>query len=94
MCKLKRYHKTSNTQIDKCMRILIENLNEYFGDDLEIIACCCGHGKYNLSIVVKEYPSGRIYDLCSNIGIPRKRKFYKRDKEGYYYIPEVSKEKK
>lgn len=91
MCKLKKYHGTSNTQIDKCMKILIENLNEYFGDDLDILACCCGHGKYPLSVIVKEYPNGRIYDFCSNLNIPRKRRFYIKDNQGYYYIPEVVK---
>ena len=75
--------------IDKCMRILIENLNEYFGYDLDILVCCCGHSKYLISIIVREYPSGRIYDFCSNLDIPRKKRFYVKDKQGYYYIPET-----
>jgi len=34
--------------------------------------------------------NGKInWDLISNNIIPRKRKFYKKDKQGYYYIPEV-----
>ena len=57
-------------KIDKCMKILIENLNDYFGDDIETLACCCGHGKYNMSLIVKQYfPETRekfqIYDWCS-----------------------------
>lgn len=75
------------------MRILIENLNKYFGDDVEILACCCGHGKYNMSLIIKEYhPNGKsflIWDWCSGKYIPRAKKFYKKDKQGYYFIPET-----
>jgi len=31
----------------------------------------------------------RFYELISGKEIPRKRNFYKKDKEGYYYIPET-----
>lgn len=34
-----------------------------------------------------------IFDWVSNVRIPRARNFYKRDKQGYYYIPEVQGEK-
>jgi len=34
-----------------------------------------------------------IFDLISNKIIPRKKRFYKIDKQGYYYIPEVINEK-
>ena len=84
--------KTHNPRkIDGCLRLLITNLNNYFGEDAKIVACCCGHGKYNLSIIVREYPSGRAYDFCSNLNIPRKKRFYKKDSEGYYFIPETIK---
>lgn len=53
-----------------------------------LLACCCGHGRYNLSIVYKS-PKGKIFDLVSGIEIPREKRFYIKDKEGYYYIPEV-----
>ena len=76
------------------MKILIENLNDYFGDDIETLACCCGHGKYNMSLIVKQcFPEARekfqIYDWCSGKYIPRKKRFYVKDKQGYYYIPET-----
>ncbi len=87
MCKLKKY-KTSNTQIDKCMRNLIEFIDEH-SNVIEVKACCCGHYKYQMSIIVKNQSTGEIYDLMSGVDIPRKRKFYERDKQGYYYIPEV-----
>lgn len=92
MCELKKYHNTSNTQIDKCMRDFIKWLSEKH----RIVACCCGHNKYPMSVVVKE---GRLDDnakhyfvyleIFSQIEIPRKKNFYKRDKQGYYFIPEV-----
>ncbi len=94
MCKAKRYKKIPNTRIDKCMRLLIDwfKRNEYY----TIVACCCGHGKYPMTIVVKtkdiaKYTKNKYFywDLFSRTHIPRKRKFYKRDKQGYYYIPEV-----
>ena len=30
-----------------------------------------------------------IVDLVSNKIIPRTKRFYKKDKQGYYYIPEI-----
>ena len=30
------------------------------------------------------------FDLISGKDIPRRKRFYKRDKDGYFYIPEVS----
>lgn len=97
MCKLKKYHGTSNTRIDKCMKYLIENIQEQLCEDqASIVACCCGHGKYPMTILVREevYVNGVhanyiIRDWVSDIVIPRKRNFYKRDKQGYYYIPDL-----
>jgi len=111
MCELKKYHKTSNTQIDKCMlkeikefNKAIELLKPYFEkeDELQIIACCCGHGKYPKTIVLKKrghkgkvnwpgYVEPAYFEHFSLVEIPRTRNFYKKDKQGYYYIPEVMK---
>lgn len=42
-----------------------------------------------MSIVVED-DYGNNFDLISGINIPRKRKFYRKDKKtGLYYIPEV-----
>jgi hypothetical protein len=87
MCKVDI--KNGDTRIDPCMRIFIRNLKCYFGLNLpiKILACCCGHGKYPMTIVVS---FGILrFDLVSGKYIPRKKKFYKRDKNGRYYIPEV-----
>ncbi len=89
MCKAKKYHKTNNTRIDNCMRPFIKNLSEIYKKNYKILACCCGHKKYPMTVVAKG-PDGRIFEMISDKDIPRKRNFYKRDAQGYYYIPEVS----
>ena len=87
MCKKVNNHKTSNTKIDKCMKVFICNLKLQLNERTKVVACCCGHGKYPMTIVVHRI--GEYYDLVSGETIPRTRKFYKKDKQGYYYIPEV-----
>ena len=89
--------KTHNPRkIDKCMKILIQMLNKYLKDDIKIIACCCGHNKYPMSIIAEQsYANGELFrwDICSDTLIPRKKRFYVKDgvKDGqsYYYIPET-----
>lgn len=89
MCEAKRYKKIPNPRIDKCIRGFVNKLNSL---GIEILACCCGHNRYPMTIIYKNKSNdcldGNIYDLVSGGGIPRKRNFYKRDKQGYYYVPE------
>jgi len=69
------------------MKNLLKILNLH---GIRTISSCCGHGKYNMSIIVKSYGvNGKIYDLISNVEIPRQHRFYVKDSKGYYYIPEV-----
>ena len=91
MCKFKKY-KTSNPDLDKCIKQLISYLNN---ENIHTISSCCGHGKYHMTIVIRRRiirpnfnAMGHI-ELLSSVEIPRTRRFYKRDKEGHYYIPEV-----
>ena len=93
MCKPKRYERNPRNRIDKCMQGLIDFINTH--PNVKTLGCCCGHGKYDMSIVVK-HKTGldgkwkwEIMELCTRTALPRKRNFYKRDKEGYYYIPEM-----
>jgi hypothetical protein len=87
MCKF--VNNTKNSRIDKCIKPLIENLS-WLG--IKTVACCCGHGKYPLSIVVRWSNKKHDYvEMVTGASIPRKRKFYKKDKKGYYYIPEAMK---
>lgn len=68
------------------MKIFIDNLN---GSGVKTYASCCGHGKYDITVVVMEAGTGYFRDLFTNAIIPRKKRFYKKDEQGYYYIPEV-----
>lgn len=91
MCKKTQFKYCPST-IDKCMRKLIEFINDH-SNVIETVACCCGHGKYNMTILVRDN-LGIVYDLMSGVEIPRTRNFYKKDKEGYYYVPETLKTNK
>ena len=71
-------------RVDGCLPYLISNLNVL---GIRTLACCCGHGRYPLTIVVKT-ELGNL-ELASGFAIHRKKRFYKKDKQGYYYIPEV-----
>lgn len=71
-------------RVDECMAHLISFLNLY---GIKTMACCCGHGKYPMSIIVDV--NGARREIVSGINIERKSRYYKRDKKGYYYIPEV-----
>jgi len=76
-----------NPRIDKCLILIINYINK---SDLKTLASCCGHGKYNSTIVVKD-KQGNIFEFYSRISLlPKKRnRYYKKDNEGFYYIPEV-----
>jgi len=86
MCKFNP--KNDSRRIDSCMKILIENIR----DNCNTVACCCGHGKYPMTIVCEM--NGEYFDIVSDVEIPRKKRFYKKDKQGYYYIPEVVEDSK
>lgn len=85
MCEAKKYPRNPNPRIDSCMRPWIRLL-ESLGVE-NIVACCCGHSKYPATIVLRKLTG--FYEAFSNTKINRKRKFYKRDSEGVYFIPEV-----
>jgi len=102
MCKFA--NNTKHSRIDHCMRTFVILLSHYLEKhDVKVIACCCGHGVYPMTILIKGKPyepigiknpfkkveKEIIQDLFSGKIIPRKRNFYKRDKKGIYYIPEV-----
>lgn len=80
------YIQNRTVRVDACLKHIIDNLNEL---GVQTVGSCCGHGKYPMTILVR-YPKGVIFELFSNAVIPRTRNFYKTDKDGYYFIPEVS----
>jgi len=91
MCRVVKYKNTSNVRIDKCMIKLIKNLKTY--TNLETVGCCCGHdlyhGTHKIPMTILVSFDGVVFDLVSGVTIPRKRRYYKKAKQGYYYIPEV-----
>lgn len=74
------------SEIDICMQGLIKYLKK--DKDIITLGCCCGHKKYPMTIIVKN-KHGLIYELISSKVIDRKKRFYRKDKEGYYYILEI-----
>jgi len=85
MCK---YHNPR--KIDECMKNICYFLDEVMMGKGKVIACCCGHGRYNHTILIKNQ-KGVILEICSKKYITRKKRFYIKDKNGYYYIPEIIK---
>ena len=82
-------------RVDGCMRKTIQDMNDPCSDHvtIETLGCCCGHGRYPETIIIRA-DHGGIYEYHSGIEIPRTRRFYLTDDDGYYYIPEISKPKK
>ena len=71
--------------------LLKDNIKMLWKLGLITKSCCCGHGKYPKTVIVEVGDSNKcVYmELISGIIIPRKKRFYKRDKFGFYYIPET-----
>lgn len=94
MCQKKPYQ---NRKIDDC---LVDEINALkttnWNQKFQSIMSCCGHGKYPKTLIVKNRASGKVFEWYSGIdltksGRARKRQpYYKKDAEGYYFIPEVS----
>lgn len=82
--------KNGSRFIDPC---LLQELGFMEMAGFRVVASCCGHGKYPKTIVIRRL-SGEVVEFGSGVVIPRKKKFYRRDPEGVYYIPEVSDEVK
>lgn len=81
-------------RVDSCLKAIILRLNEL---GYRTLACCCGHGVYPPTIIVWDWKSGRDntvvdakpYEFFTGVRIPRTKKFYKKDNNSHYYIPEV-----
>ena len=81
--------------IDKCMVDVVRGLRR---QGIETLGCCCGHGVYPRTIVIEYVDSGLTIEyysmksLTDQQGKSRTRNFYKMDKNGLYFIPEISQE--
>ncbi len=71
-------------KLDNCLAMIVSILNQ---NGIQTLACCCGHGFYPMTLIanIRGFP----VEIFSGRRIPRKKKFYKKDKNGYYYIPEI-----
>lgn len=77
--------------VDSCMVPIIRKLR---ASGTDTIACCCGHGKYPMTVIYRAMGGNAIeYYTCTILtnkdGSMRTRLFYKVDDDGYYFIPEV-----
>ena len=71
-------------RVDPCIRNEIEALNQA---GVKTLACCCGHGVYPKTIVFKGVKGPTLFH--SGVQVPRKRRFYVRDGNGVFHIPET-----
>lgn len=78
--------KGCGRRIDFCLRGFIMILNDA---GIRSFASCCGHNKYHLTVVTMDADSLEFFDLVSGVRIPRVRRFYVRDGDGWFFIPEV-----
>lgn len=90
-------NKHATKHIDQCLLKEIELINQQ--DDFKTRLSCCGHGRYTKTIIVENIKTGTVFEyytgkeLESKYKNGRKRKrFYKKDRRGYYYLPGISQE--
>lgn len=85
--------KPNFVRLDACLINIVKFINTH--PSIKTLASCCGHGRYDMSIVIKHKTGldGKyrwlIKDLISGADITRKKRFYIKDKKGFYYIPEA-----
>lgn len=79
---------------DPCLKDILKKIND--DPRLKTLSCCCGHEKYDPTIVVMHKKSEVVYELHSQIylGVGQRagNRYYKKDgkaKRDHYYIPEV-----
>jgi hypothetical protein len=89
MCK-KLYY--CGTRIDPCLKIQIDNINN--NTIFKTILSCCGHNKYPKTIVVMNKKTKEVIEFFSKVhlsqGIRKSKKYYKKDKQGFYFISELN----
>lgn len=81
--------KNKGRRLDPCMKPLLKFLREL---GYETVASCCGHSKYKMTVVIRNCVDDNraVYaELLSGEHLERERRFYKTDKQGIYFIPEV-----
>jgi len=72
-------------RVDGCIRQMIYQLNIR---GFDTVGSCAGHLRYPPSVVYKTM-TNEYYELFSGVRIMRTKRFYIKDKDGFYYIPEA-----
>ena len=89
--------KGCNRQIDSCLQEELRHLQALSYSNQVFISSCCGHGIYQKTAVLRDKITNKCYEFYSRVQLhdydPRKDKrhntYYKKDKEGIYFIPEL-----
>ena len=88
--------KDRTVRVDSCLKLIIQYLNEL---GYRTVASCCGHGIYKPTILILSWNIknnktywNHVYDFFTDIVLHKTKKFYKKDAEGFYYIPEIERE--
>lgn len=79
-------------RIDPCLLPIIYMINQI--PNYYTLLSCCGHNsQYSKTIVVFNSQTNEVFEYYSQIilshGLRKSRKYYKRDINGNYYIPEL-----
>ena len=92
----------SAREIDPCLEEelkKLENTFPRFKEKFKMIMSCCGHYKYSKTLILQNRGSKVHFEWFSGIRLSGTKRsdtrapFYRRDKEGYYYIPEINEQK-
>ena len=58
-----------NPRIDKCLQELVKQINKE--SEYTTLSSCCGHGKYDITIVAEHKESGKVIEWFSKVSIQR-----------------------
>ena len=74
--------------IDDCIADDVQAINT--DGEFRTLGSCCGHGLYPRTIVVRdEHLPFKVLEYYTRVPVPRRRRFYRRDANGFYFIPEI-----
>ena len=79
--------KQQRKRIDPEIMTDVQHINKF--TPFKTLGSCAGHGIYPPTIVVEHIRTKHKFEWFSGISIPRKTRFYVRDSNGEYFIPEV-----
>jgi hypothetical protein len=79
-------------RIDPCIKDEVESINN--NPKYRTLLCCCGHHIYEKTIICFNRKTKDVFEWYSGIvlshGIRKRKRYYKKDKKGFYYIPELT----